>query len=385
MSARNSPDDVRLRVAYLAVEAPREGHATYAHVHEIVDGLRGAGIDVDLFEPRHASRAQGPSSILRLLEQLWIQLRLAARWRRYDAVYVRAHYTAFPTAVLARATGRPVVQEVNGPFADVFLAHPWTRWLRPVLTALHLRQLAWGRGVITVTPALKVWIERQVDRQDVVVIPNAANLELFSPSRTTTRSLPGNFVVFFGALTAWQGLDTLLAAFDRPEWPADLHLVIMGGGQLQELVSVAAARSSRLHWFGRVPYAEVGAVVARARAGLVPKNGRGDRQDTGLFPLKLFEILSCGVPVVVTDFPGQADFVREHECGIVVPPESPAALAEAVSALMTSPAVARAMGERGRTAIMTAHSWAHRARDTARVLRRVTARHDPEPASTTPS
>src|SRR6266850_7835468 len=98
---QNSSRSVRpLRIAYLAVEAPRQGHATYAHVHEIVGGLRRRGIRVDLFQPRYASRAPRPGLVRRWLEQLRIQLTLFARWRRYDAVYVRAHYSAFPTTLL---------------------------------------------------------------------------------------------------------------------------------------------------------------------------------------------------------------------------------------------------------------------------------------------
>jgi glycosyltransferase involved in cell wall biosynthesis len=365
------PDIAPLRVAYLAVEAPREGHATYAHVHEIVEGLRRQGIEVVLFSPRQASLDRAPGIVGRLFEQLRVQARLVARWRHFDAIYVRAHYTAFPTAMLAKLTRRPLVQEVNGPFADVFIAHPWTRTLRPLLTSVYWLQLAWAKAVITVTPSLRTWIERQTARHDVDVIPNAANLDLFSPDRPNTHALPARFVVFFGSLTAWQGVETLVAALARPEWPEDLHLVILGDGRLRDVVAAAAARYPRLHWLGQLPYAEVGGIVARAVAGLVPKNAQGDRQDTGLFPLKLFEILACGVPVVVTDFPGQADFVREHDCGIVIPPESPEALAGAVRALATAPSQARALGDRGRTVIVSAHTWAHRADDTARVLRRV--------------
>jgi glycosyltransferase involved in cell wall biosynthesis len=368
------PDAARLQVAYLAVESTRQGHAAYTHVHEIVGNLRRLDMDVDLFEPAAPSERRRRRPAARLFEQLRIQARLFARWHRYDAVYVRAHYTAFPTAVLARVTGRPVVQEVNGPFEDVFIAHPWTRSLRRLLSWLHRRQLAWADALITVTPALREWIARQTGRSDADVIPNGANVDLFSPRRTTEQPLPGTFVVFFGALTAWQGIDTLLAAFERPEWPAGVHLVIVGDGTVHDVVAAAAARHERVHWLGRVPYADVGGIVARAQAGVVPKNAQGNRQETGLFPLKLFEIVSCGVPVIVTDFPGQADFVREQECGVVIPPESPVALAEAVRHLADSPALARVMGERGRAAITTAHSWAHRAEDTARVLRRITCR-----------
>lgn len=374
MSTPNSSSEARLRVAYLTVEATRQGHASYAHVHEIVTGLRRLGIEVDLYEPSNGGDSGRSNLAARLVDQLRIQARLFVRWARYDAIYVRAHYTAFPTAAVGRVTGRPVVQEVNGPFADVFIAYPWTRPLAPLLLFLHRRQLRWADALIAVTPALRDWIGKQTGRHDAEVIPNGANIELFAPNRTTTRALPETFVVFFGALTPWQGVETLLAAFEHRDWPEHVELVILGDGMLQGSVAEAAARHERLHWLGRVPYAEVGAIVARARAGLVPKNSQGNRQDTGLFPLKLFEIASCGVPVIVTDFPGQAEFVREYDCGLVIRPESPAALADAVRRLTESPTLSAEMGGRGRAAVASAHSWGHRAEHAARVLRRATAR-----------
>lgn len=373
----SSSESRTLRLAYLAVESTTQGHAAYAHVHEIVDGLRRLELEVDLYEPAERPHA---SLFGRLLEQVRVQARLWRRWSQYDAIYVRAHYTTLPTALLARITGRPIVQELNGPSDDVFIAHAWTRVMRPLLSWVLRMQLTGADAVVVVTPALGEWVARQTGRRDAEVIPNGANVDLFSPERTTTRVLPENFAIFFGALTAWQGIDTLLAAFEHEQWPRELDLVILGEGAMRDAVAAAAGRHERLHWLGRVPYTEVGPIVARARVGLVPKNGRGGRTETGLFPLKLFEIVACGVPVIVTDFPGQAEFVRAQACGIVVPPEAPEALARAVSTVASSPEAAREMGRRGRAAVESAHSWAHRARETARVVRRVSGA-TPHPAA----
>ena len=85
-------------------------------------------------------------------------------------------------------------------------------------------------------------------------------------------------------------------------------------------VEQAALKTPRLQYLGRLPYREVGAVVAGAAASLVPKIRDNDRNETGLFPVKLFEIMACGVPAIVSDYPGQADLVRRGRCGLVVPP-----------------------------------------------------------------
>ena len=57
-------------------------------------------------------------------------------------------------------------------------------------------------------------------------------------------------------------------------------------------------------------------------------------------PNAVGEALACGKPVIVTDYPGQADLVRSADCGIVIPPDDPEALAAAVAKLANSPATA---------------------------------------------
>ena len=95
---------------------------------------------------------------------------------------------------------------------------------------------------------------------------------------------------------------------------------------------------------------------------------------TGLYPIKLFETLSSGVPAVVTDFPGMADLVREVEGGVVVPRRDAAALAETVRRLADDPDLVRRLGANGRRAILDAHSWDRRAEATAALLAELVSR-----------
>ncbi|MEP1028443.1 MAG: glycosyltransferase, partial [Alphaproteobacteria bacterium] len=70
----------------------------------------------------------------------------------------------------------------------------------------------------------------------------------------------------------------------------------------------------------------------------------------------------------------QADLVRDNDCGLAVPAEDPDALARAVADLAADPASVKAMGARGRDAIVAAHSWDIRAGATQEVLMRLTNR-----------
>jgi glycosyltransferase involved in cell wall biosynthesis len=95
-------------------------------------------------------------------------------------------------------------------------------------------------------------------------------------------------------------------------------------------------------------------------------------------PLKMFEALACGTPVIVSDLPGQAEFIRNHRCGIVVPVADPLALAGAVAELAGDESRARELGRAGAEVVLAEHSWSARAAELARVMRQILNR--PQPA-----
>jgi glycosyltransferase involved in cell wall biosynthesis len=366
-----------VRLAYLTLEAPRQGQASYAHVFEIVEGLRRLGFPVDLYLPRYTDALARPGLLRRFWEHLWLQGRLVARWRRYDLLYVRGHNMAFPAALLGRLTGKPIIHEVNGPHLDITVTYPWTRHVHSLLNWLQRTQYRWARALVPVTPQLQQWLRSEGCANTIEVIPNGANLALFNPARERRAGLPERYMVFFGGFARWQGIPTMIEAVNDPGWPPEVSLVIVGDGQMASEVRDAAARHTRLCYLGRLPYAEVGAVVAGALAGLVPKTREDDSDRTGLFPIKLFEILACGVPAIVSDYPGQADLVRAAQCGLVIAPGDARALAGAVTALARDADARRAMGARGHALIVAEHSWDRRAAQTADLVGRTVRMRSP--------
>jgi glycosyltransferase involved in cell wall biosynthesis len=81
-------------------------------------------------------------------------------------------------------------------------------------------------------------------------------------------------------------------------------------------------------------------------------------------------MLACGLPVIVTDFPDQADLVRSLDAGLVVPPDDPAALASAVAELRANP-FARQKMMKVASIIKAEHSWDIRVAEIEKVLARV--------------
>ena len=353
-----------MRLIYLTIEAPREGQASYTHVHEIIRGLKARGWETGLYQPSYTNKDHSPGLLLRLLLSLSLQLGLWLQWKRGSALYIRGHYLAFPTALIAHIFKIPIFHEINGPYEDIFIAHPSLNKFRSVLIWMQRQQYRWATGLIAVTDELRNWVSHESQGQPAVMISNGANVELFKPGLPRPPGLPEVYAVFFGGLSTWHGVRFMISAVNHPRWPGHVHLVVIGDGQDGHILREEAEKNDHLHVLGKKPYKDIPHYVANALVGLVPILNSGNRAVTGLFPLKLFETLACGTPVIVTDFPGQADFVREHDCGLVIEADNAEALAGAVAELYIQREAASAMGMKGYESVRLHHSWDARANAT---------------------
>jgi len=358
----------KARIAYLTLEAPREGQASYTHVFSIVNGLRALGYEVDLYSPRYATSEESPGLWRRIWEYIWLQSRLIGALGNYDLLYIRAHNMALPVALAARLRNVPAIHEVNGPYTDIITTYPWLKAFEWPLRALQQTQYLRADALIAVTPQLKAWLRDQGCDTTIEVVPNGVDLDVFNPEREPRAELPERYVVFFGGFARWQGVHTMIEAASSAAWPQDTHLVFVGDGQLRADVEEAARTNPRIRYIGKLPYRDVASVVVRALAGLVPKTRQDDKDNTGLFPVKLCEILACGTPAIVSDYAGQADLIRSADCGIVIPPDAPDALAAAVAKLAAEPATAAEMGRRGYASVRHEHSWKARSEQTAALI-----------------
>ena len=150
----------QLRLIYLCLQHTKEGQASYAHVHEIIKGLRKRSWEVKLFEPMYVQRSSILGIIKRLMAFISVQFALLLNIYKNesDVIYIRNNFASFPTALLAKIISKPVVQEVNGPYEDLFIAWPETKLLACLFKWLICIQLKWANVVIVVTPQLGKWV-----------------------------------------------------------------------------------------------------------------------------------------------------------------------------------------------------------------------------------
>jgi glycosyltransferase involved in cell wall biosynthesis len=361
-----------LNVKYLCLQATKQGQASYSHVHEIINGLRKRNCFVELFEPKYAQKDGLPSLTERLYGIVETQFRaILSKSNSSEIWYLRSHYFLYPVALWAKIRGIKVVQEINGPYKDAFLAWPQLKAIRWLLELIMRQQLRWADAVVTVTPQLVEWVKQESQNSQVVMIANGANTELFDPKALIEIdvSFSPPYVIFFGSLAPWQGIEVMLEATASDIWPKSVSLVIVGDGQEKERVLQASRDNPLIHYLGSLPQHHLPGLIANAIASLSPQIG--NRNMTGVFPLKLFESLACGVPVIVSDYPGMADFVKEHSCGLIVSPGSSLDIARSVALLHEDTKTRGQMAITARQIVEREHSWDMRANDTFALLQAI--------------
>lgn len=358
---------MKVRLYYLCLQVTRQGQASYSHVHEILYGLQKRGVSARLFEPSSIKA----KSRLNISSRLWgfvsTQCKLIFS-NTPEVIYIRWHFATIFVALWAKLRNIPVIQEVNGPYEDLFLSYTWTRRFHYFFVFIMRQQLKWADAVIVVTPHLIEWARHECLHTRLFLVSNGANAEIFrsDASRLNLIQFSEKYVIFFGALAPWQGVDIMLGAINSPQWPHGVAFLIVGDGQDKTKILAASNSSRVLVYLPPVDQKNLAGLIASSLASVIPKTG--DWSKTGLFPLKLFESLACGVPVIVSDWPGMADFVREHRCGVVVPPGDPEALARAVAQLVADPDRALEMGKRGAEEVHRKHSWDAKAEETLQVI-----------------
>ena len=173
----------------------------------------------------------------------------------------------------------------------------------------------------------------------------------------------------------------MLAAARHPVWPQGVKFVLVGDGPEASLVDAAAGASpvsDRIIRFGHRDQQTLAGIISHAMVSLVIIENSHGKAETGLAPLKLFESLACGVPVIVSDQPGMGDLVRKAGCGMIVPERDPAALAQAVAEIAADPARISAIGRAAREEALARCSWDARAIELLSMFDR---NHRPTPTS----
>lgn len=308
------------------LEQTSDGSAPRLHLDGTVKRLESAGykdiITVDNSQSRGVLRRWFSVIFKSVLQMV-----------RADTLILRFHPAGLPITLAARLLRRRIVILMQGVPSDALSSHSWLARFDRLYLLVVTQMLRGSHSIIVPTEGIAAWVNVTVNRQ-AEVLPNGISAVDASSLPKPLDSLPKDYVCFSGSLATWQGIDTMLEAVTRPEWPRDIPLVIVGDGQCAELVT--NAQSSDVIYLGRKPSLEARSIIANAAASISVKSLTKSTEH-GVSPFKVLESASVGTPLIVSRIDGQWENVRDYGSGIVIDPSSAVQLAEAVRRVVQDP------------------------------------------------
>lgn len=106
---------------------------------------------------------------------------------------------------------------------------------------------------------------------------------------------------------------------------------------------------------GHVNSQEINKILSNSFAGMVTLKPIVNYIDS--LPIKMFEYMAAGLPVISSDFPLWKTIVEKNDCGICVDPENPNEIAKAIEFILKNPEKAKKMGQNGRRIVEEKYNW----------------------------
>lgn len=330
-------------------ELIRRGHDVTVHTtragRDIPDDLAGLKVietRIDADDPGARERAQQETSA-----------RIAARIIAGGTDLVYERYSLFSTALaeMAEATGAAGILEVNAPLIEEQRTHRVLVDEEAAAKALA-RQVAAATATVAVSDPVRDWARERTGSESVHTVPNGVSITRIVPR---PEDIGDPVVTFVGTLKPWHGVADLLAAAALAKRPWKLR-IIGDGPERAALEEQAAGLGIEVDFRGAVAPADMPGQLAGSAIGVAPYPDLGGEQQQYFSPLKVYEYLAAGLPVVASAV-GQLPQIL-GELGTLVPPSDPAALAAAIDTLATDPVLRGKLGWRGRMQAEEKHSWA---------------------------
>jgi glycosyltransferase involved in cell wall biosynthesis len=369
-----------VRILYCAIDQAVPGtNGGAVHVTAVAEGLAAIGHEVHVLVtpgagPFPSAPAANPVRWIAMAPPLGAK---ELRWMRTGAVrhlvarlkpdvVMERYYNFGGEGVRAASvTGAKTVLEVNAPVIDhegsmkarldrALVVEPMRRW----------RERICARADLIVTPSAAI-LPRDTPARKIVRVEWGADTDRFRPhadgAAPFTRPA-ATVAIFAGAFRSWHGAVNLVRAIrelhgrGRP----DVGAVLVGDGP--ELASVRAEASGLpgVVFTGAIPHRQMPAALAAADVGVAPfEIGAHRPLSLGFYwsPLKIFEYMAAGLPVVAPAVDRIPQLVADRREGLLYDPARPGALATALDAL-SDPEARRPLGAAARDRAVREYSWA---------------------------
>lgn len=263
-----------------------------------------------------------------------------------------------PVGIVLKLKGKKVIYDVHEDVPKDILTKDYIPMLlrRPIATGAAIVEHMAAKYLDAIIPATPT-ISQRFPMGKSVFVQNFPMLNELVTANAMPYSNRSNDIVYVGGIAAIRGIREMVEAIGLLPEALEARLCLAGTFSPAELYNEVCTMPGwkRVKFLGWQTREQVAALLGKARVGLVLLHPTLCYYDA--LPVKLFEYMSAGIPVVASDFPVWRKIVEETGCGLLVNPLDPIAIADAIQWLLEHPIEAERMGHLGSEAVNSKFNW----------------------------
>ncbi len=239
---------------------------------------------------------------------------------------------------------------MNKPFMLIFRAYDLFRYDEYMKLKKRVKILKKASALVTISEFNKEFMEEKFGVKNVFAVHDSINVKMFKPAKKK----PRNQILTIGRLVEQKGFLYLIEACHiLQKKSVDFELVMIGEGPDKKMYEkmIKEKGISNIVFKGSMKSDQVKAELSSSKIFVLPcviaKNG-----DCDILPNVLKEAMAMQIPVITTDICGIDEMVHDGVTGLLIPPEDPQALANAMEILLQKPGLCKKMGLEGRREIV---------------------------------
>jgi glycosyltransferase involved in cell wall biosynthesis len=337
-----------------------------ADVTLVLPTRRGASVDADRIRAHYLTRGEfrivgveQPFFGLTDARKWWHALHARALAEGSDVLYTRN----FPTLFAASTADQPYCYETYRPWFDTF------RPLAPAFRAALTRKVALG-AVLHSAYAVERYASIGVPRAKLEIVHNGYDPTLIDAAPANPRAelglpLDRPIVAYTGHVNATKGIETIVGLAERT--PEALFLLVGHDGKAG-LIELLARRVPNVQLVPWQPFGRIASYLRAADVLLLPPSDRGLALiGNTVLPMKLFQYLAAGKPILAPRTPDLVELLRDGENARLVPAGDLGAATRALRELLQDSTLAAKLAQ-GALATSQGLTWDARAQKILRFL-----------------
>lgn len=289
-----------------------------------------------------------------------------------DVIYERYEGTSQLGRRLAQKFQAPLVLEINAPFWQD--ARYYNHHRTHLAERLDRKTVSQAQAVIVVTQPLKNYlVEMGILAKKIRVISNGVNIETFANPGLLSGTegfpqLKNKLVIgYVGSFSKWHRLDWLVeAAAQIPD--AVIHFLLVGNGAEQPRIRHLVELRNLTHKFtftGEIPYSQIPVYLQRFDIAVLPGT------EAYCSPIKIFEYLAAGKPVVAPDLATLREIITPGDTGMLFHENDLADWVATLKFLINHPVRRDEIGKNGFNCVRTRFSWENTATEIIKVINEI--------------